>query len=63
MEDGDIYGDSVVVVEYYLCRSVRRRRGSNWREASSFGGKTPYLFLAGTRYWEVVIVGIDNGEK
>jgi hypothetical protein len=58
MEDGDIYGDSVVVVEYYLCRSVRRRRGSNWREASSFGGKTPYLFLAGTGYWEVV--GIDN---
>ena len=47
MEDGDIYGDSVVVVEYYLCRSVRRRRGSNWREASSFGGKTPLPIFGG----------------
>ena len=48
---------SVVLVVHYLCQSVRRQ-GSNWREASSFGGKTPYLFLAGTGYWEVV--GIDN---
>ena len=37
---------SVVLVVHYLCQSVRRQ-GSNWREASSLGGKTPLPIFGG----------------